>query len=74
MKKLQKEERETCILVNDLGECTIWTTSPLYERRLTRRLGKSALKGGLARWDLPASRVTWMPRLKRQKPPLKGGL
>lgn len=64
----RREERETCVLVNDAGEATVWSTSPVQIRRLTRRLGKPRFEGALARWDLPTHLLTWLPRLSNRKP------
>lgn len=67
-----KEERETCILVNDAGDATVWTTSPTKARILTRRLGKPAESPGFWRWDVPASTLTWLPRRKSKTAGNKG--
>lgn len=64
----RREERETCVLVNDAGQATVWSTSPVQIRRLTRRLGKPQFDGALARWDLPTHVLTWLPRLSSRKP------
>jgi hypothetical protein len=64
----RREERETCVLVNDAGQATVWSTSPVQIRRLTRRLGEPQFEGGLARWDLPTHVLTWLPRLSHRKP------
>ena len=39
MPALTREERETCIILNELGEITIWSVSPIYQKKLRRRLG-----------------------------------
>ena len=64
-----REERETCILVNDLGEITIWTISPTYRRRLTRRLGKpDRTDGDCAYWNRAVGECSFvLPGRRRQR-------
>ena len=70
MAELTKGERETCILANDLGQVTVWTTSPVKARQLARRLGKPAtIVGECSRWDLQADSLRWMPSRKRPMSP-----
>jgi hypothetical protein len=66
-KGLTREERETCILVNDNGEVVIWTNSPVRLRQLSRRLGvpNQGTVHGSARWHFTEETAGWMPRRKR---------
>jgi hypothetical protein len=65
--KLTRQERETVVNVNDAGEASVWTSSPVMARRLTRRLGDPTKLSGSWRWDMPALALAWKPRLKARK-------
>lgn len=66
-----RDERETCFLINDLGEITIWSISPTWIRRLTKRLGKPTSQDGpCAYWEgFTTLQVTIMPRKRRKRAP-----
>lgn len=68
---MKQEQVRHGVLVNDAGDATIWTSSPVYARRLTRKLGKPTNRGGFPHWDLPDRTLTWLPRLKTQKRQVK---
>jgi hypothetical protein len=61
---LTREERETAIILSDAGTCTIWTSSPVYARRLRRRLGEpTKISDGTLFWDIdPKKHSIPLPR------------
>ena len=72
MPALTREERETVILTNDLGEITIHSTSPTMQRRLHRRLGPPTSKTGECQyWEgLTTDTVSFaLPSRKRTRGP-----
>lgn len=66
---LTREERETAIILSDGGSVTVWTSSPVRLRQLTKRLGASHRQLGACHfWDLdPEKHSIPLPR-KRGKP------
>jgi hypothetical protein len=69
-----REERETAIILSDSGDVTVWTSSPIYARRLRKRLGEPTRAAGLTLfWDLdPEKHSIPLPRRlgKPRKPPI----
>lgn len=62
-----REERESCILWNDAGEVVVWTVSPIYQRRLAKRLGEpDRIDGTCHTWTRPKSSLSLiLPSRKR---------
>ncbi len=66
---LTREERETCLLINDLGEITIWSVSPIWIKKLTKRLGKpDYIDGETSFWNFTSKQATFPLPSKRKAP------
>ncbi len=78
-KLADRHERETIIILNDLGEITVTSNSPTQTRRLKRRLGAPLIEGDggtFAQWEIDTTthRIV-LPSKKRARPakdPLNG--
>ena len=67
-----RNERETIIILNDMGEISVTTNSPTFLRRLKRRLGAPLVEddGGMfAQWEMDTTthRVV-LPSKRRARP------
>ena len=67
-----RSERETVIILNDLGEISVTSNSPTQMRRLKRRLGAPLIEedsGMFAQWEIDTTthRVV-LPSKRRARP------
>jgi hypothetical protein len=70
MPALTREERETVIILNDLGEVTVWSVSPIQTKKLRRRLGPpSRVDNECSWWENLTLETTSLvfPSRKRKK-------
>jgi hypothetical protein len=61
-----RSERETAIILSDIGTCTVWSCSPMRIRQLLRRLGAAHRTTGETHyWDIsPETHSIPLPRRK----------
>ena len=69
MSTLTREERETCLIINELGEITLWSISPIWTRKLVKRLGApTRIDGETSFWEFSSKQVTF-PLPSKRRPP-----
>lgn len=61
-----REERETAIILSDSGQVTVWSTSPIKQRQLRRRLGESHYAIGECRYWILNSETHSIPLPRRR--------